>query len=86
MARLPPRPPFLAEPRALTLPAELLAPVLVVAALAPSAHAPLGLAAAAVWMPQAYLGPAVAFALASGGGWLGRVGRRSGRSGEVSRR
>ncbi|MHC4133531.1 MAG: hypothetical protein ACYS0K_00965 [Planctomycetota bacterium] len=77
---------FLAEPRALTLPAELLAPVLVVAALAPSAHAPLGLAAAAVWMPQAYLGPAVAFALASGGGWLGRVGRRSGRSGEVSRR
>jgi hypothetical protein len=75
-----------AEPQGLTLPAELLAPVLVIAALAPSAHAPLGLAAAAAWMPQAYLGPAIAVALASGGGWLGRFGRAPETSKEVSRR
>lgn len=75
------------EPFGLTLPAELLAPVLVVAAFSPSAHAPLGLAAAAAWMPQAYLGPALAVALASGGGWLGRVGRRpAARSRQISRR
>ncbi|MHC4973862.1 MAG: hypothetical protein ACYTG3_16175 [Planctomycetota bacterium] len=74
------------EPRGLTLPAELLAPVLVVFALSPSAHAPLGLAAAAVWMPAAYLGPALAVALASGGGWLGRLRRRPAESREISRR
>jgi hypothetical protein len=77
---------FFFEPRGLSLPAELLAPILVVTALSPSAHAPLGLAAAAAWMPQAYLGPALAVAVAAGGGWLGRIGRRSAVSSEISRR
>ncbi|MHC4547804.1 MAG: hypothetical protein ACYTEZ_03420 [Planctomycetota bacterium] len=67
---------WLGETHGAALPAEVLAPLLVVTAFGPSLHGALGLGAAAAVMPQSYLWPALALALAAACAWLGDLSRR----------